>query len=147
VPHPARFVHALRVDMMGELPSTFLEVPFVAEMIPGYRAELGLTAGGNCQRFAYAVLRHFGFAVPAFRSSDLWLDEEFTVTVAEPEPLDLVLYAANPDPFGAHVGVCVGGIAVLHLCEEVGLPAVWTFEDFAARDHYKSRIGFKRVRR
>ena len=66
--------------------------------------------------------------------------------MSEPEPLDLVLFAGSPDPWGAHVGVSLGGAEVLHLCKEVGVPVVWEFEDFAERERYRSLIGFKRVR-
>lgn len=62
------------------------------------------------------------------------------------EPLDLVLYAPSLDPWGAHVGVCLRDTGVLHLCEEVGLAAVWDFKAFAARARYQSCIGFKRTR-
>ena len=126
-------------------PPEFLQVRFSERMIPGRQSELGLSAGSNCQRYAYAVLRHFGLAVPDYRSSELWADEELLTTVSDPEPLDLVLFAAGPDPWGAHVGVYIGGGAVLHLCKEVGVRVVWDFSDFAERERYGSLIGFKRA--
>ena len=132
--------------VLAALPPEFLQVRFSERMTPGREPELGLTEGSNCQRYAYAVLRHFGLSVPDLRSSELWADEELLTTVSEPEPLDLVLFAANPDPWGAHVGVYLGGVAVLHLCKEVGVPIVWDFNDFAERERYRSLIGFKRVR-
>ncbi len=118
-------------------------VRYVGEMVPGHRPEMGLTAGSNCQRYAYAVLRHFALSVPDLRSSDLWVDQGSTMSVANPAALDLVLYAPTRDPWGAHVGVFLGGSSVLHLCEEVGVPAVWDFDDFADRDRYREQLGFK----
>ena len=132
--------------VLATLPPEFLRVSFSERMIPGRQPELGLTAGSNCQRYAYAVLRHFGLSVPDHRSSELWADEERLTTVSEPEPLDLVLFAPSPDPWGAHVGVYLGGSEVLHLCKEIGVPVVWDLEDFAQRERYGSLIGFKRVR-
>ena len=73
-------------------------------------------------------------------------DEERLTSVSEPEPLDLVLFAVSPDPWGAHVGVYLGGSEVLHLCKEIGVPVVWDLQDFAQRERYGSLIGFKRVR-
>ena len=109
-------------------------VRYVGEMVPGHRPEMGLTAGSNCQRYAYAVLRHFALSVPDLRSSDLWVDQGSTMSVANPAALDLVLYAPTRDPWGAHVGVFLGGSSVLHLCQEVGVQsgvqAVWDFDDF-----------------
>src|SRR5688500_16873205 len=133
--------------VLESLPASFFEVVFSERMIPGRQPELGLTAGSNCQRYAYAVLQHFGLSVPDFRSSELWTDEEFVTTVSDPAPLDLVLYAASPEPWGAHVGVYLGAKTVLHLCKEIGVPVVWDFTDFATRERYRSLIGFKRVRR
>ena len=132
------------MDVLAQLAPRLRDTRFAAEMIPGHRREVGLDEGSNCQRYAYAVLAAFGVDVPPFRSDDLWADVSVTRQVTVPEPLDLVLYGPSDDPFGAHVGVCLGGTKVLHLCEEIGTPIVWDFEDFAARPRYRSQIGFKR---
>ncbi|MFG2888735.1 cell wall hydrolase [Streptomyces sp. NPDC048248] len=110
----------------------------------------GLAEGANCQLYAYAVLGHFGLVVPALRSSELWADDRATRRVERLRPLDLVLFDAGPAEdrpagYGAHVGVHVGGDAVLHLCREVGRPAVWSYADFAARPRYARFLGAKRV--
>jgi hypothetical protein len=60
-------------------------------------------------------------------------------------PLDLMLFNATADPYGAHVGVRVGEGRVLHLCAEVGRPAVWESAEFAARERYRVLVGIKRV--
>ena len=132
---------------MANLPQSFRTVRFEAEMIPGHLPHLGLSGGSNCQRYAYAVLAYFGRVLPDLRSDQLWLDDAFTVAVTEPETLDLVLFAAGPDPWGAHVGVFLGDSCVLHRCKEIGMPAVWNFQDFGQRERYRCRIGFKRVYR
>jgi hypothetical protein len=129
---------------LERLPESFWKVPWVAKMIPGFRPEAGLTEGANCQRFAYAVLDHFGCFVPPFRSDELWHDTETTSEVATLAPLDLLLFSPNSDPYGAHIGVFVGDDRVLHLCAEVGVPAVWELADFAKRDRYRVLIGAKR---
>lgn len=108
-----------------------------------------LSEGANCQRYAYAVLRHHGLAVPPLRSSDLWADTGATLRTERPGPLDLVLFDGGPVPgrppgYGAHVGVHLGPDRVLHLCREVGRPAVWRYADFAARPRYARLLGFKR---
>ncbi|BDM70963.1 hypothetical protein HEK616_44500 [Streptomyces nigrescens] len=110
-----------------------------------------LAGGANCQRYAYAVLRHFGLWVPPLRSAELWADTRTTRRAGRPRPLDLVLFDAGPDQdrpegYGAHVGVHLGPDAVLHLCREVGRPAVWRYADFAARARYARFLGAKRVR-
>jgi hypothetical protein len=79
------------------------------------------------------------------RSDELWQDAESTCVVETPAPLDLLLFSPNDDPYGAHVGVSVGDDRVLHLCAEVGLPAVWELAEFAKRDRYRVLIGAKRT--
>ncbi|MDQ3402447.1 MAG: NlpC/P60 family protein [Actinomycetota bacterium] len=117
-------------------------VPFVITRIPGMVSDL--REGANCQRFAYAVLAHFGLHVAPTRSSELWADTA-TIRVSHPEPLDLLLFNKTADAWGAHVGVWIGDDQVLHLCSEVGKPAVWRMADFASRARYRELVGIKRV--
>ncbi|WP_197675889.1 C40 family peptidase [Micromonospora auratinigra] len=104
------------------------------------------TAGANCQRYASAVLALFGRAVPRLRSRELWTDPRLR-TVAVPRPLDLVLFNPTGDPYGAHVGVVLGDDEVLHLCREVGRPAVWSYAAFRRRPRYRTLLGARRVPR
>ena len=39
----------------------------------------------------------------------------------------------------------VGPGRVAHLCKEVGRPAVWPLDEFAARPRYRVLVGMKRV--
>ncbi|MCP9205837.1 hydrolase [Streptomyces cucumeris] len=132
----------------GSLPAALWSVPYAGARHPGsaaVRERPGLAAGANCQLFAYAVLRHFGLRPPALRSSELWDDAESTVRVTTPRPLDLLLFNATDDAFGAHLGVWAGPEAILHLCAEVGRPTVWTPAAFAARPRYRTLVGIKRM--
>lgn len=111
-----------------------------------------LAGGANCQRYAYAVLRHFGLLVPPLRSAELWADDRATRRAGRPRPLDLVLFdggpaTGRPPGYGAHVGVHLGPDQVLHLCREAGRPVVWRYADFAARPRYRRFLGAKRVLR
>lgn len=133
------------------LPPEFWSVPYAGARAPGSRAlreRPGLAEGANCQVYAYAVLRHFGLRPPEeLRSSELWTDTESTVRVARPRPLDLLLFNGTEDAWGAHVGVWAGDAEVLHLCAEAGVPALWSLDDFAARERYRVLVGVKRVTR
>lgn len=122
--------------LLRRLPSAFWSVPYAGSRFPGspaVTARPGPAAGANCRLFAYEVLRHFGLAPPALRSSDLSADTRATVRVRVTAalPLDLMLFNSADDAFGAHVGVRVGVGRVLHPCAEVGRPAVWEDERFA----------------
>ncbi|MEU2076005.1 hydrolase [Streptomyces sp. NPDC013489] len=137
-------------SIVTALPAEFRAVRYDGSRFPGsaaVAARPGLAAGANCQLFAYAVLRHFGLMPPELRSSELWSDTGTTVHVPVAQPLDLVLFNATADAYGAHVGVHVGDDAILHLCAEVGHPVVWGTADFAARERYAVRLGAKRVLR
>jgi hypothetical protein len=131
-------------DVVGALPAWAWKVPYDGKAFPGAVERTTWTGGANCQLFAYEVLALHGWAVADLRSDELWFDQASTVTVAVPQPLDLVLFQKDEQPYGAHVGVVVGDEAVLHLCEEIGFPAVWSWADFSERPRYAVRIGFKR---
>ena len=131
------------VGPLHELPDEYWHVPYAGARYPGAAARGDLAGGANCQLWAYEVLAYYGFAVPDFRSDELWSDTVATHHVDKPEPLDLVLYNADHGAYGAHVGLWTGD-AVAHLCREVGSPAVWTTADFAARRRYAVQIGLKR---
>lgn len=132
-------------EFLRQLPLHFFEVPYVGTQIPA--GDYGLARGANCQRYAYAVLRHFGADLPPYRSSDLWDDRVHTQPVEGPfEPLDLLLFGASPTAYGAHVGLWTGADGVLHLSKSVGLPAIWSLDQFAERMEYRVMIGAKRVR-
>jgi hypothetical protein len=130
--------------LLRDLPTWFWDVPFVAERVPGSVPRSALREGGNCQLFAYEVLAHFGFQVPDVRSAELWRDTTATSVALAPQPLDLVLFHDREQAWGAHVGVVVSATEVLHLCAEVGKPAIWTWDDFASRSRYAHLIGYKR---
>ncbi|MFJ5708731.1 hydrolase [Streptomyces sp. NPDC093105] len=135
-------------SIVSRLPAGFWTVRYDGSRFPGAAvaaARPGLAAGANCQLFAYEVLRHFGLTPPELRSSELWEDAESTVRVPAARPLDLLLYNATDDAYGAHVGVDAGDGGILHLCAEVGRPVVWRPEDFAARERYRVLLGVKRV--
>lgn len=137
------------MDVLSQLPVSFWDVRYVSERYPGspsVRRQPGLASGANCQLYVYEVVRYFGREVPDLRSSELWADTERTERVEEPQGLDLVLFNATADPWGAHVGLWVGEDRVLHLCAEVGWPVVWPGSEFGVRERYRTRLGFKRIR-
>ncbi len=116
-----------------------------ARCYPG--SEIQVDGRGNCQSFAYAVLRHFGRVVPDFRSSELWSDTRFTFEVGEFVPLDIVLFNSTENAYGAHVGIYAGAERILHLSKQVGFPTRWTLDEFARNPRYRVRIGAKRTRK
>jgi cell wall-associated NlpC family hydrolase len=123
-----------------QVPARFLDVPYDGARF----AVADIAPGANCQAFAYALLRHFGRAICDMRSSELWEDTAQTARVTELQPLDLLLFAATPDPYGAHIGVYLGEGQVIHLSKRVGKPAIWPLDRFAREEGYKVFIGAKR---
>jgi cell wall-associated NlpC family hydrolase len=126
-----------------ELPRHFWDVPYVGSNFLINKSKLA--NGTNCQGFAYAVLRHFGLALPSLRSSELWTDDEFTRRVDDVLPLDIAFFNRTSEAFGAHIGICAGKGSVLHLCKAVGRPAIWPMSAFPLRPRYRVFVGVKRV--
>ena len=132
-------------DLLASLPDRFHAVSYNGACIPDGRHEL--SAGANCQLYAYAVLAHFGIELPPWRSSELWADTRLTDRVSQFELLDLLLFSHDGNAFGAHVAVYAGAGQALHLCKAVGHPVTWPLADFAARPEYRVLIGGKRALR
>lgn len=131
----------------GTLPAALWDVRYDGSLVPGLEPASEPLLRANCQLFAYTLLRHFGRVMPPFRSSELWADTAHTLAVAGPfEALDLLLFNATPDAWGAHVAVSLGGEQAIHLSKRVGLPAVWTLERFAEEADYRVLVGAKRLR-
>lgn len=127
-------------------PPWLWSVPSAGSQHPGAADPRPIDAGANCQRYAYEVLSLFGHHVDDLRSSELWADTSSTSRVGDGDlaPLDLVLFNATGNPYGAHVGLVMAADEVLHLCGEVGHPATWSLADFAARPRYARLLGAKR---
>ena len=125
------------------IPKSFLKVHYDGQKYPGHATGLG--GGSNCQHFAYELLRYFGKTIPNFRSSNLWEDTKHTKRVKILQSLDLLLFNHTRNSWGAHVGVYIGNGKIIHLCKEVGRPAIWTMHDFKVRDRYRAFIGAKRA--
>jgi cell wall-associated NlpC family hydrolase len=127
-----------------QLPAQVLGVLYDAAAIPR-DGKRDLSAGANCQLFAYALLAANGREVPDFRSSELWDDETVTVKVTDLEPLDLLLFNDRSQAYGAHVAVYLGEGEAIHLARRDGIPLIWPLERFARDERYKVFIGAKHV--
>ncbi len=130
---------------LENLPAHFGTTRYEGTRIPDGNHDM--SHGANCQRFAYAVLAHFGLNPPPLRSSELWFDRELTVRVADFAPLDLLLFDRKTAPYGAYVAVYAGNGQALHLCKAIGQPVVWALTDFIQRAEYRILLGGKRVLR
>jgi hypothetical protein len=130
------------------IPERFHHVRYNGARYPGAEGVVGLDGGANCQQFAYELIRHFGFAPPDYRSSELWEDETYIQTVVgEPAPCDLLLFNRTSAAWGAHVAVYLGSNLAIHLSQRAGVPVIWKIEDFSLRPEYACFIGAKRARR
>ena len=126
-------------------PDWVVSAPYAESAHPQSGNGVPIGLGANCQRFAYDVLELFGRNVPPHRSSELWDDPNLDhVAPTDARDLDLALFNPGADPWGAHVGVVLGG-RLLHLCAEAGRPALCLWSDFAARKRYATLVGVIRV--
>jgi len=127
------------------IPPQFHGVPYNADHYPGAPGLAGVEGGANCQQYAYSLLRHFGFVIPDFRSSELWDDTLHTRVSSGMQQFDLVLLHHEPRSYGAHVGLCVGPGLILHLSRGIGVPALETLAELQQRPEYRYLIGCKSV--
>jgi cell wall-associated NlpC family hydrolase len=146
----ATFIHVPdpRLDLSRStirIPERFKKVLYDNNRYPGAPGAQGVARGANCQQYAYEFVRAFGFAIPDFRSSDLWADNANTRFSQRPKRFDLVLMHNVPDPRGAHVGVFLGNDLVLHLSKAIGVPAIESIQSMMRRAQYRHLLGFKRI--
>jgi lipoprotein Spr len=149
MPQPIREPESLDLSLSPlTIPARFHHVRYDGACYPGAEGVAGLDGGANCQQFAYELLRHFGFAPPDYRSSELWEDETHAqAVVGELAPCDLLLFNRTPAAWGAHMAVHVGSQLAIHLSQRAGVPVIWKIEDFRLRPEYACFLGAKRVRR
>ena len=126
------------------IPDHFWSVAYAGACIPDGSHDL--SAGANCQTFAFALLAANGLDLPPFRSSDLWADDIFTLTVRDLRPLDLLLFHNRPDAWGAHVAIHLTEGRAIHLAKFEGKPEIWPLDRFGQDPRYWCFIGAKRVR-
>lgn len=131
---------------LGGWPSWVWDAPYDGTRHPQSRPFSPVSAGANCQRYAYSILALFDLCAPPLRSSELWSAIELEpVTSDSIRPLDLVLFNSSQNPYGAHVGVAMPQDEILHLCKEIGRPAIWPLSSFERRERYKTFLGGRRV--
>lgn len=100
----------------------------------------------NCQNFAYSLLKHFGHEISPFRSSNLWEDTRETVVVrGELMPLDLLMFNATPQAWGAHVALYLGDNQAIHLSLKNAKAVIWPIAKFQTLPEYRVLIGAKRL--
>jgi murein DD-endopeptidase / murein LD-carboxypeptidase len=149
MPHSNREPENLEFSLSPlTIPARFHHVGYNGAHYPGAQGVVGLDGGANCQQFAFELIRHFGFAPPDYRSSELWEDETHTqAVVGELAPCDLLLFNRTSVAWGAHLAVYLGRKLAIHLSQRAGVPVIWMIEDFSSRPEYACFIGAKRARR
>lgn len=127
-------------------PKELMSVKYNGKIIPNGKTHNLLETGANCQVFAYHILRLNGFKVPDFRSSELWSDTEYSMVVnSDLQPLDILFFNKNENPFGAHLAVYIGSNKAIHLAKHIGKPVIWTIEAFLELEKYPPRFRGKQV--
>jgi len=126
-----------------KIPARFLKVRYNGAAHP-HASLTGLEAGANCQRFAFALLEHFGYAIAPMRSRELWADRRFTRRVHRMRPCDILMFNREEKAWGAHLAMYVGNGRAIHLSKALGLPAIWDLAEFARCPRYKILLGIKR---
>ena len=129
------------------LPLRFLTIHYNGSKYPGNTEYDSVKYGANCQSFVYEILRYFGIVLPDFRSSELWNDTHYTRKSKTLQCMDIAFFHTNTNPYGAHIGLCIGKNKILHLSRSVGYPAIWDIEEFKKYKQYQVYIGAKRLKK
>lgn len=147
LPPSASFEMMNRISA-GMIPDHFWRVRYDPNHDPDAPTLPSMVESPNCQNFAYALLKHFGFEIFPFRSSDLWEDSNETCLVSDAlKPLDLLLFNRTPNPWGAHVALCLGEDHAIHLSKKQSKPVIWPLARFIELAEYRTFIGAKRLRK
>jgi len=134
----------LSADM---IPDYFWQIRYDQNHDPNTPTLPSLFESPNCQNFAYALLKHFGFEISPFRSSSLWQDSNETQVVSDNlRPLDLLLFNRTENPWGAHVALYLGEDRAIHLSKKQSEPVIWPLARFPELAEYQILIGAKRLR-
>jgi hypothetical protein len=130
------------------IPGHFWRIRYDQNHDPNTPALPSISESPNCQNFAYALLKHFGFEMFPFRSSNLWEDSSETCVVSdELRPLDLLLFNRTKNPWGAHVALYLGEDHAIHLSKKQSEPVIWPLDQFLELAEYRTFIGAKRLRK
>lgn len=127
------------------IPQIFYEVTYQSKRIPGVPNQEDLSLGANCQVFAYELLHVNGVKVPNVRSSELWADTQFSFVPDRFKALDLMLYNATPQAYGAHVAVYIGAGNVMHLSLKNYKAQIIAHSEMLTQAEYAIFIGAKRI--
>lgn len=127
------------------IPDHFFGIPYLGANYPGAKFEGDPPKGMNCQVFAYTILKHFGWSIPDFRSSDLWEDKTYTKVVTDFETLDLLLWNRTNKAWGAHVGLYLGEGKAIHLSKEHGWARIEDLDTLKSYERYQVFVGAKRL--
>lgn len=137
-------MRSISADM---IPKHFWQIRYDQNHDPDTPTLPSISDSPNCQNFAYSLLKHFGFEVSPFRSSNLWQDSSETYVVSdELMPLDLLLFNRSKSPWGAHVALYLGEDQAIHLSKKQSEPVIWPLAQFLEQAEYRTFIGAKRLR-
>ncbi len=129
-----------------DIPQRFFDVEYKTDRIPGVKDPSDFSLGANCQVFAYELLRVNGMVPPNDRSSELWSDTCYSRKIlVDFEPLDIMLYSADGEAYGAHVGVYIGDGEIIHLSLQNGRSEIIEHEIMQENKKYRRFVGAKRI--
>lgn len=140
----AKMMKSISADM---IPEHFWRIRYDQNHDPNTPTLPSISDSPNCQNFVYALLKHFGFEIFPFRSSNLWQDNSETSVVSdELRPLDLLLFNRTNNPWGAHIALYLGKDHAIHLSKKQSEPVIWPLARFPELAEYRTFIGAKRLR-
>lgn len=130
-----------------KLPEWYMDIKYNPKIVPDWKKQDIISTWSNCQVYAYELLRLNNKNVPDYRSSELWEDTIYSNIVSwEYEPLDILFFNKENNPYGAHLGIYIWNNKVLHNSKDIWKPAISEFGYFQEIEKYKICIWAKRFR-
>jgi hypothetical protein len=127
-----------------KIPKYIMEIKYNFKIIPNWWKYNILKTGSNCQVFSFELLRFNNKYVPDFRSSELWVDKEYSKIVKQYKPLDILFFNKDNNPYWAHLWVYIWWNKIVHNSKDIWKPIIWDIEEFKKYKNYNTIIWAKR---
>lgn len=129
------------------LPEWYMDIKYDSTNIPDWNQKDIRNTWANCQVYAYELLRYNNKSIPDYRSKELWEDTIYSTVVSwKYEPLDVLFFNKENNPYGAHLGVYIWDNKVLHNSKDIWKPAIFELDDFLRIEKYQFCIWAKRFK-
>lgn len=130
-----------------KFPERYMDIVYNPSIVPDKKEKNIINTGANCQVYAYELLRFNNKNIPDYRSRELWEDTIYSNIVSwEYQPLDILFFNKELNPYGAHLGIYIWDNKVLHNSKDIWKSSIFELNNFKEIGKYKICIWAKRFK-